>query len=159
MKRREFIKAAGVIAGTAVSGGRVMAKAFSRGTPFAGQRPNILLVMTDQQSADAMSCRMGKAFINTPAMDSLAANGVSFTRAYTANPLCVPARTSMFTGQPPHVTGFQTNDLTVPLDGRYRCFGTRFSEAGYDTGYFGKWHLPFSAKDPSAHGFDVMGAI
>jgi choline-sulfatase len=159
MKRREFIKAAGAIAGTAVAGGRVMAKAFSRGTPFAGQRPNILLVMTDQQSADAMSCLMGKAFINTPAMDSLAASGVSFTRAYTANPLCVPARTSMFTGQPPHVTGFQTNDLTVPLDGRYRCFGTRFREAGYDTGYFGKWHLPFSAKDPSAHGFDVMGAI
>ena len=47
----------------------------------------------------------------------------------------------------------------VLLDGRYRCFGTRFREAGYDTGYFGKWHLPFSAKDPSAHGFDVMGAI
>jgi choline-sulfatase len=92
-------------------------------------------------------------------MDSLAARGVSFTRAYTANPLCVPARTSMLTGQPPHVTGFQTNDLTVPLDARYRCFGARFREAGYDTGYFGKWHLPLPAKDSAAHGFGVMGAI
>ena len=159
MKRREFIKAAGMIAGTAVSGRRVMGRDLLLQTRFTDQRPNILLVMTDQQSADAMSCRMGRPLINTPAMDSLAARGVSFTRAYTANPLCVPARTSMFTGQPPHVTGFQTNDLTVSLAGRFRCLGTLFRDAGYDTGYFGKWHLPFPAKDPSVHGFDVMGAI
>jgi len=159
MRRREFIKAAGVMAGTAVAGTRVIGSDVPIGTSFAGERPNILLVLTDQQSADAMSCRMGKAFIHTPAMDSLAARGVSFARAYTANPLCVPARTSMLTGQPPHVTGFQTNDLTVPLDGRYRCVGAHFRAAGYDTGYFGKWHLPWPAKDPAVHGFDVMGAI
>ena len=159
MKRRDFIKAAGVLAGSAVTGTPAMAADVAHPAMFTDQRPNILLVMTDQQSADAMSCRMGKTFINTPAMDSLAARGVSFTRAYTANPLCVPARTSMFTGQPPHITGFQTNELTVPLAARVRCLGTYFRDAGYDTGYFGKWHLPFSAKDPSVHGFDVMGAI
>ena len=159
MKRREFMKAAGVIAGTAAAGVRVSGRPSARWANAADPRPNILLVMTDQQSADAMSCRMGKAFINTPAMDSLAARGVSFTRAYTANPLCVPARASLFTGQLPHVTGFQTNDLTVSLAGRHRCLGSYFREAGYDTGYFGKWHLPFPAKDPSAHGFGVMGAI
>jgi arylsulfatase A-like enzyme len=159
MKRREFIKAAGVIAGTAVAGAPAMARGFSIGTPRADKRPNVLLVLTDQQSADAMSCRMGTAFIRTPAMDSLAQRGVSFTRAYTANPLCIPARTSMLTGQPPHVTGVQTNDLTVPIDARYRCLGAHFRGAGYDTGYFGKWHVPFPAKDPGVHGFDAMGAI
>jgi len=159
MRRREFIKAAGVIAGTAVAGARVIGSDAPIGTPFAGERPNILLVLTDQQSADAMSCRMGTTFISTPAMDGLAARGVSFTRAYTANPLCVPARASMLTGQPPHVTGVQVNDLTVPIDGRRRSFGAHFRDAGYNTGYFGKWHVPFPAKDPAVHGFDVMGAI
>ena len=159
MKRREFIKAAGVIAGTAVAGGRAIASGFRSGARITGERPNILLVMTDQQSADAMSCRMGRTYVSTPAMDSLAARGASFTRAYTANPLCIPSRTSMLTGQPPHVTGVQTNDLTVPIDSRHRCFGTEFRDAGYETGYFGKWHVPFPAKDPSVHGFDVMAAV
>ena len=159
MRRRDFIKAAGVVAGTAVAGERVMGSAFPLGSAFADTRPNILLVMTDQQSADAMSCRMGGTYLATPAMDSLAARGVSFTRAYTANPLCVPARTALFTGRPPHVTGFETNDLKRPLDGAHRCFATLFRDAGYDTGYFGKWHVPFPAKDTAAHGFDLMGAI
>ena len=159
MKRRDFIKAAGAIAATAVTDRRVMGTAFQPGATLTPERPNILLVMTDQQSADAMSCRMGNTFLSTPAMDSLAARGVSFTRAYTANPLCIPARMSMLTGQPPHVTGVQVNDLTVPLDGRYRCFGRHFRDGGYETGYFGKWHVPFPAKDPAVNGFDVMGAI
>jgi arylsulfatase A-like enzyme len=109
MKRREFIQAAGMVAGTAIVG----SSASGMDAP-AEQSPNILLIMTDQQSADAMSCRMGNRYIRTPAMDELAARGISFTRAYTPNPLCVPARTSIFTGQPPHVTGFQTNDLKRP---------------------------------------------
>ena len=159
MKRRDFIQAAGMIAGTAIAGNPASGKEILFEILPADQRPNILFIMTDQQSADAMSCRMGNRYIHTPAMDELAARGVSFTRAYTPNPLCVPARTSIFTGQPPHVTGFQTNDLKRPLDGRYRCLGTYFREAGYDTGYLGKWHLPFPAKEKSTHGFDFMEAI
>jgi len=53
--------------------------------------------MTDQQFAEAMSCCIGRDYLHTPNMDALAANGMRFPRAYTANPLCVPARTSMFT--------------------------------------------------------------
>jgi len=159
MKRRDFIKAAGVLAGTALAGERVTGGHSSRTAEPADARPNVLIVMTDQQSADAMSCRMGRRFINTPAMDSLAAGGVSFTRAYTPNPLCVPARTSLFTGRPPHLTGFETNDLKRPLANDDRCFATLFRDSGYDTAYFGKWHLPFPAKDTAAHGFDLMGAI
>lgn len=160
MKRREFIKAASLIGGTAVAGGRAWAKEFAFGRLFPDKKPNILVIMTDQQSADAMSCRMGNRFINTPAMDSIAARGVSFTRAYSPNPLCVPARTSIFTGQYPHVTGVQTNtDIKKMVSPEHRCLGTYFREAGYDTGYLGKWHMPWPAKETSSHGFDYMDAI
>jgi len=160
MKRREFIKTAGMVGGTVIGGNLTMAKGRSLSTLFPDSRPNVLLIMTDQQSADAMSCRMGSRFISTPAMDSLAARGVSFTCAYTANPLCVPARTSLFTGQYPHVTGVQTNaDITIPVAERFRFLGTYFRDAGYDTGYVGKWHLPFPINDISIHGLQSVGPI
>ncbi len=102
---------------------------------------------------------MGKEFLRTPAMDSIAARGVTFTRAYTANPLCVPARSSFLTGQYPHVTGVQSNDMSKSLAGRFKCLGTYFSEAGYETAYFGKWHTPIPIKELAAHGFQTTGAI
>ncbi len=159
MKRREFIKAAGVVAGTAVVGSAVLGKESRFASLTSGRRPNILIITTDQQSAEALSCRMGSTFLKTPAMDSLAKRGTFFTRAYTANPLCIPARTSMLTGQPPHVTGVQTNDNQASLVGKFQTYGTIFRDAGYDTGYFGKWHLPYPAAEKSTHGFDVTGAI
>jgi len=122
-------------------------------------RLNILLIITDQQSADVMSCRMGSEFIKTPAMDGIASRGVTFTRAYTANPLCVPARSSFFTGQYPHVTGVQSNDMSKSLAERFKTLGMYFRESGYDTAYFGKWHVPIPAKEPAMHGFETMGAI
>jgi choline-sulfatase len=123
---------------------------------FAEQmnRPNILLIMTGQQSADAMSCRIGDRYLKTPAMDSLAARGTSFTRAYTANPLCVPARTAIFTGRYPHETGVQTNEGGNLDPSAFPCMGTVFQRAGYDTGYVGKWHFQINSKDKAAHGFD-----
>ena len=72
-------------------------------------KPNILFIITDQQFADAMSCRMGKQFINTPTMDRLAQSGMLFTRAYSSNPLCMPWRNSVFTGRYPHETGVTQN--------------------------------------------------
>jgi arylsulfatase A-like enzyme len=160
MKRREFIKAAGVIGGTAVAGRHLLANEFPLGGMFRGKKPNVLLIMTDEQSADAMSCRMGHRYINTPAMDSLASRGVTFTRAYSPNPLCVPARTSIFSGQYPHVTGVQTNtDITKPMNPDHRCLATYFRDAGYDTGYLGKWHMAWPVKETSVHGFDTMDAI
>jgi len=160
MKRREFIKAAGVIAaGTTAARGLALGSDLLAGTPLPDKKPNILFIMTDQQSSDALSCRMGNTWLKTPAMDSLAARGLFFNRAYTANPLCVPARTALFTGQCSHVTGVQTNDITNSLAGKYPTLGTIFRDAGYDNGYFGKWHQPFPAKEKVAHGFDTMGAI
>jgi choline-sulfatase len=122
----------------------------------AANRPNILIITTDQQFADAMSCRIGERYLKTPHMDSLAANGVLFRRAYCANPLCVPSRTSIFTGRYPVETGVQTNDTTAIDARRFPNLGTIFQRAGYATGYFGKWHLPYNQKNPSVHGFDTV---
>jgi choline-sulfatase len=116
--------------------------------------------MTDQQSADAMSCRMGSRYIKTPAMDSLAARGVSFTRAYSPNPLCVPACTSIFSGHYPHVTGVETNsEINKAMSVEHRCLGTYFREAGYETGFLGKWHMPWPVKETASHGFEYTDAI
>lgn len=121
--------------------------------------PNILVIITDQQSADAMSCRIGHRFINTPNMDSLAAHGVFFTRAYSSNPICVPSRTSMFTGRFPCETGVQSNER-VPFDPRaFPTLGTYFQRAGYDTGYVGKWHMFIPIDNPALSGFDYAANI
>jgi arylsulfatase A-like enzyme len=57
-------------------------KAYSQ----AFQKPNIVVIMTDQQFADAMSCVMGNQYLHTPHMDKLAEKGIRFTKAYSPNP-------------------------------------------------------------------------
>jgi len=108
-------------------------------------------------------------------MDSIASSGMLFTRAYCADPLCAPSRTSMFSGRYPHETGVLSNyDLsrqTGPgLSSTYKAgalsnydfsmdmptyprLGRIFMDAGYDTGYVGKWHMPYPTEDPATHGF------
>ena len=125
----------------------------------APSRPNILLIITDQQAADALSCRQGDRYLKTPHMDSLAARGVFFTRAYSANPICVPSRTSMFTGRYPHETGIQNNDRVAVDVGKFPTMGTYFRQAGYDTGYVGKWHLLTPIEESATSGFDYAANI
>jgi arylsulfatase A-like enzyme len=125
----------------------------------AGQRrPNVVFIMTDQQFADAMSCRMGRQYLHTPTMDALASGGMLFTRAYSANPLCMPLRASLFTGRYPHETRVTRNAL--PKNGvdpkEFVCMGTYFRNAGYETAYSGKWHLCFDQKDANTHGFESV---
>lgn len=121
----------------------------------AAARPNILIVMTDQQFADSMSCRIGREYLHTPHMDSLAATGTLFTRAYCPNPLCVPSRTSMFSGRYPAETGVQINDTTAIDANRFPMMGSLFAKAGYQTAYFGKWHLPYPVGSNNVHGFEI----
>ncbi|MBI1343312.1 MAG: sulfatase-like hydrolase/transferase [Terrimonas sp.] len=122
----------------------------------AQDRPNILIIMTDEQSVESMSYYLGKKYLNTPNMDYLAANGVSFTNTYCANPLCVPSRSSIFTGRYPHELGIQSNDETLIDPVRFPTMGTIFSQAGYETGYVGKWHLPYDRKKEATHGFSYL---
>jgi len=119
---------------------------------------NVLFILTDQLFADAMSCRIGKQFLNTPAMDRLAQGGLLFTRAYTSNPLCMPWRNSVFTGRYPHETGVTRN--ASPEGGfdpkKFVCLGNYFRNAGYDAAYSGKWHLCYDVKNTDAHGFEIV---
>jgi arylsulfatase A-like enzyme len=120
-------------------------------------KQNIVVIMTDQQSADAMSNRIGTQYLKTPAMDYLANHGITFTRAYCANPLCIPSRASMFTGHYTHSVGIQMNDNEKKLDPvRFVNMGSIFQKAGFATGYVGKWHLPYDLKDQQSHGFEFL---
>jgi len=118
-------------------------------------RPNILLLMTDQQFAGAISCA-GNQDVRTPAMDSLAANGTLFTNAYCTNPVCVPSRVSMFNGRMPHEMGVYANIYPHAAIRNFPMLGRALRDAGYDTGYVGKWHLLAPEKETDIHGFDYM---
>jgi arylsulfatase A-like enzyme len=102
-------------------------------------RPNILYVFTDQQSASAMRCA-GNPYLRTPTMDRLAAEGTRFRNAYCAFPLCGPSRAAMMTGCMPCEIDAQTNSAKMPPDRLPESLGILMRDAGYDCGYAGKWH-------------------
>ncbi|TDE09246.1 sulfatase [Jiangella asiatica] len=112
-------------------------------------RPNVVFILTDQQSADAMSC-VGNDDLNTPAMDSLAQHGTVFRNAYCTQPLCSPSRASMLTGRVPHEMGVVGNEAGLTGALREQQLGRLFAGAGYDCAYGGKWHLP---------GYDLDGDL
>ena len=122
------------------------------------KRPNILVITTDQQWAGAMSCA-GNPYVQTPAMDSLACNGVMFEAAYTANPICVPSRTCYMTGTASHDTGVVTNMREGQVDLNVACLARVFQDNGYDTGHVGKWHIPRSIEDRAWSGFNFLAAV
>lgn len=124
-----------------------------RRKPDATGRPNILVIVTDQQFAEALSCRMGRQHIHTPAMDSLAERGMFFSRAYCVFPLCGPSRNSMFTGLYP-----QQINRRPYSDNPSRYMGRYLLDAGYDTAYSGKSEL-FGRNEPDVYGFQTVGAV
>ena len=107
-------------------------------------RPNILLVMTDDQQHGQMSCA-GHALLRTPHMDRLAAEGTRFSNAYCTNSLCAPSRATILTGCYSHVHGIRGNsekaDAVEALDPDLPTFPQLLQQAGYRTGLMGKWHL------------------
>ncbi|MHB8897586.1 MAG: sulfatase family protein [Thermoguttaceae bacterium] len=91
-------------------------------------------------------------------MDGLAASGVRFERAYSANPVCVPSRVSMMTGQFPSRFGMRSNAEArnqLPADALRQCLGSVFRNAGYETQYGGKTHW-FRNMTPESIGFDTL---
>ena len=125
----------------------------------SSERPNVLLIITDQQHAGMLSCT-GNRWLKTPAMDGLAARGVRFERAYCGNPVCVPSRFSMMTGVLPSRIGMEHNEAgSFPVSEEIlrHSLGTVFRRAGYATHYGGKVHLPGTkGKGIAAYGFDVL---
>jgi arylsulfatase A-like enzyme len=110
--------------------------------PETTDRPNILCIVTDQQSAYMMSCT-GNRSLATPALDGLANRGVRFERAYATNPVCAPSRFSLQTGRMPSAIGMTWNyPADVPQEFIDLSLGTLFRDAGYEAVYGGKVHLP-----------------
>ncbi len=133
------------------------AASFSSPGQAAGERPNILYVMTDQQHYGMMSCE-GNRWLKTPAMDSIAANGVRFGLAYSSNPVCMPARTSMMTGHYPSRFDMRGNtQANVPSETIANGLGNLFRKAGYRTWFGGKTHWP-KPMTPENLGFEYLTA-
>ena len=112
----------------------------------AARRPNLLIIMTDQQFY-AMSCRIGDRYIRTPNMHSLAAKRTTFTRAYCANPLCVCRYVHRAVpGRDRRAERHKSRRAAVPTHGNA-------VPARNATGYFGKWHMPYREATAAVHGF------
>ena len=105
---------------------------------MASDRPNVLVIMTDQQPVSTIGC-YGNSVVKTPAHDRLAREGMRFDNFYIVAFPCTPSRASYLTGLYPHNHGVVTND--VVLDEALPSLGNTFRDAGYDTAWIGKWHL------------------
>ncbi len=138
------------------------ASATARAQANEARRPNIIVIYTDQQHANMMSCA-GNPYVKTPAMDYLAENGMRFTRAYTANPVCAPARVSMITGRFPSQFRDKNGNLArenrgsmdlgdVSEEVQKTLLPVFMKEAGYDLFYGGKVHIP-EIIGPQKNGF------
>jgi arylsulfatase A-like enzyme len=126
-------------------------------------RPNILLIMTDQHRLSAIgayghSPLHADSPCQTPNIDRLAAEGVLFNTVYTTNPVCSPARGSVITGRYPHSHGISSNahnlgTSTHELPDSPDLLPRQLAELGYTSGYTGKWHLGNGAS--KAFGVDI----
>ncbi|MCU4742403.1 sulfatase family protein [Natronoglomus mannanivorans] len=109
---------------------------------MSSDRPNVLVVMTDQQRFDTIGA-LGNSQIHTPNLDRIADSGVSFTNAYTPAPICVPARHSIRTGCEPIRTGYLGNDKRDGAHLEDRCgpfLARAMGNRGYRTFGVGKFH-------------------
>ncbi len=101
-------------------------------------RPNIVFFFTDQQRWDTMAVH-GNPLDLTPNLDRMAQGGTHAQYAFTCQPVCGPARSVLQTGLYATSTGCFTNGRPLPTDAQ--TIAPIFAEAGYSTGYIGKWHL------------------
>ncbi len=130
----------------------------------AGQpaRPSILLLLADQWRGQTLGAA-GDSNLKAPHLEELARGGLLFSRAYTSNPLCSPARASLFTGRFPHACQVPANNIRLPLD--EPTISQALADAGYVTGYIGKWHLDgsetpgFVPPGPRRRGFAYWAAF
>jgi arylsulfatase A-like enzyme len=142
---------------------------------------NVIMILADDLGWSDTTLYGNTALYETPNIERLAARGMTFTRAYSASPLCSPTRASILTGQNPARLGITTPNCHLPdvnlaaraeptgppgekvtpmravsrLDTKYPTLGKVLQGAGYATGHFGKWHLGAPPYSPLEHGFEV----
>jgi arylsulfatase A-like enzyme len=139
------------------------------GSP-AVERPSFVFILVDDLGWMDTGV-YGSSFYETPNIDGLAADGVLFTQFYTASPVCSPTRASIVTGKHPArlritnwIGGEQKGRLLQAEYERQRpleevTFAEALGEAGYATGYIGKWHLGRAGFLPDSQGFDYTFAV
>ena len=137
---------------------------FFTGCDAPRHKPNVVIILVDDLGWTDLGS-YGSTFYETPNIDQLAGEGMKFTQFYTAGTNCSPTRASIMTGVSPArlkitnwIGGTQVGKLlpadnfeNLPFD-EY-SLGDIFSDAGYMTGYIGKWHLGDTLSFPQHHGF------
>lgn len=109
---------------------------------FISNNYNILFMICDQQRYDHLSCyNDGSIALKTPNIDKIGESGVKFTNFYCNNPICMPNRSTIFTGQYPSIHGVTTNGRNLPAG--TETFAEILRTNGYHTASFGKIHLNY----------------
>jgi arylsulfatase A-like enzyme len=175
MKRREFFSALGRTT-LGLAGAGSLARILSGCSPESGKKWNIVFILSDDHGWNQVGYH-GTTYYETPHIDRLASQGMRFTDAYAAAPICSPTRASLMTGKYParlHLTDYipgspypyarVTTPQQIPcLPLEEVTLAEKFKEYGYITGHFGKWHLapdynyaPGRPFDPASQGFDEV---
>ncbi len=131
-------------------------------TPSDAHRPNLVLMISDQFRWDNVGAMGLNPMHLTPNLDAMAAHGVMFRNAFSAQPVCAPARGSIFTGTYPSRHGVWRNGIALREDAV--TWAKVMKRAGYSTNYIGKWHLgPHTSREdagpvalPYRGGFDDL---
>ncbi len=122
-----------------------LALSIDSGRAQAADRPNFIILMTDDQRADAMSCA-GNAILKTPNLDRLAAEGMRFRNAFVTNALCAPSRATLLTGVYSHTHGVIDNNNRL-IDPKLPLLSDLLRQAGYEVAFCGKSHVVKSLRD------------
>ena len=140
ISRRQFVRAG------------LAASALGRMNAAGPRRPNILYVFSDQQRASAMGA-YGDPNVRTPALDAFSRQGARFDAAMSNTPVCCPHRACLQTGLYSQHHGVVSNG--VQFTRKARGLAEQFRDAGYVTGYAGKWHIPrgYGSENSNPLGF------
>ncbi len=130
----------------------LMAAALLPTLAAAQGRYNIVYIMTDDHTAQMMSC-YDTRYVSTPNLDRIAADGVKFVNSYVANSLSGPSRACLMTAKHSHKNGFTNNEHGI-FDGSQQTIPKLMRQAGYQTAIIGKWHL---VSTPT--GFDYFNVV
>jgi len=112
----------------------------------AADRPNLLILLTDDQRWDAMGCA-GNSFIQTPELDSLAEEGVLFTNGFVTSSICAASRASIFTGQYERAHGCNFNRRILLPEQLDHSYPVLLRRAGYHTGFIGKYGVGWRDRE------------